>query len=200
MTETTKKPTTRKRTNSTTKKVEPKKEVESTIEEVEATPAKPQRQKRKEIDRNELIACRSSVNGRLIYISPRSKEKFIWDDFGAVEYVEMGELMTMKSSHPKFLKDVQLIIDDEEAAEYLGMTKIYDEMAQLDDLDDLDDFFDKEPDEIAELLPKLPEGLKKAVGTRARALVEEGLLDRISKIRLIEQELGVDLQLFIPKH
>lgn len=189
----TKKTASRKR--AAAKKVEPKKEVEKVVEsKPEVETPKPQRQKRKEIDRNELIACRSSVNGRLIYISPRSKEKFVWDDFGATEYLEMGELMTMKSAHPKFLKDVQLIIDDEEAAEYLGMTKIYEDMVQLDELDD---FFDKKADEIAELLPKLPEGLRKAVGSRARKLVEEGELDSLSKIKLIEQELGVDLQLFI---
>lgn len=154
------------------------------------------RQKRKEIDRNELIACRSTTNGRLIYRSPRSNEKFTWSEFGSVEYIEMGELLTMKSSYPKFLNDVQLVIDDEEAAEYLGLNKIYDEMLQVDDLDSL---FDKTNDELAVILPKLPNGLKKAVSSRARALVEEDALDSISKIKLIEQELGVDLQLFIKK-
>ena len=201
MTEKTTKPTTRKRTAKPveTKKVEEVKapELVEAVQpkEVEVKEA-PKRQKRKEIDRNELIACRSTTNGRLIYRSPRTQEKFTWSDFGSVEYLEMGELLTMKSSHPKFLNDVQLVIDDEEAADYLGLNKIYDEMLQVDDLDSL---FDKTNDELAVILPKLPNGLRKAVSTRARTLVEEDRLDSISKIKLIEQELGVDLQLFISK-
>lgn len=202
MTEKTTKPATRRRTTKTT---QPKKEAEPKVEATQEAPveqaeekveSKPKRQKRVEIDRNEMIATRSSVNGLLIYISPRSKEKYTWDDFGSVEYMEMGELMTMKSSSPKFLKDAQLIIDDEEAAEYLGLTKVYE---NLIDLDDLNDFFDKSTDEIAKVLPKLPEGLKRAIATRARALAEDGTLDSLGKIKIIEQELDVDIQMFIKK-
>lgn len=198
MTEKTTKPSTRKRTTKTTqakKEVEPKVEAVEVIQE-EKVEVKPKRQKRIEIDRNEMIACRSSVNGLLIYISPRTKEKYLWDDFGAVEYLEMGELMTMKSSSPKFLKDAQLIIDDPEAAEYLGLTEIYD---NLIDLDDLDDFFDKDVDEIAKVLPKLPTALKSAIATRARSLVVDGTLESFGKIKIIEKELDVDLLMFLKK-
>lgn len=203
MTEKTTKPTNRGRAK-TPKKVTEK--APETLEEVkEATPVvkqepkeevKPQRQRRKEIDRNELIACRSTTTGRLIYISPRSKEKFIWDDFGHIEHLEMGELITMKSAHPKFLTNVQLVVDDEEAAEYLGLNKIYDDMLHVEELDDI---FEKTNDELLEILPKLPAGLKKAVGNRARTLIEEGAasLDSRSKVKLIGQELGIDLQLFM---
>lgn len=200
MTEKTTKPSTRGRTKTKTKVEDKAPEV---VEEAKASEPKEEqeetksnRQKRVEIDRNELIACRSTTNGRLIYISPRSKEKFIWDSFGQVEFIEMGELITMKSAHPKFLMNVQLVVDDEEAAEYLGLNKIYDEMLYVDDLDEI---FEKTNDELLEILPKLPAGLRKAVGTRARTLIEEGAqsLDSRSKVNLIGQELGIDLQLFI---
>lgn len=199
MTEKTTRPRTRKAStakNTQVKEVEEVKVEQAPVteEKIEKVEEKPARKKRKEIDRNELISCRSATDGLLIYISPRTKERYTWDDFGSVEDIEMGELITMKSSHPKFLTSVQLVIDDEEAAEYLGLNKIYEDMLKVDDLDEL---FDKKIDELATILPKLPEGLKKSVSNRARILVEADKLDSISKIKLIEQELGVDLQMFI---
>lgn len=182
------------------KKAEEKVEVKDVAEEkvaekeVEKTPTKPARAKRIEIDKNELIVCRSTVSGRLIYKTSEN-QKIVWAEYNAEQELEMGELIRMKGAHPKFLNDILLVVDDEEAAEYLGLNKLYDELFEADDLDSL---LTKENAELKEILSKLPKGLKKTISTHARKLVEEGTLDSLGKIRLIEQELGVDLQMFIP--
>lgn len=195
-----------KQTNKTTgapRKTTPKKETAKKVETVETETAeveapvvekaKPARAKRVEIDRDELIACRNAVDGSLIYISDQTRQKYNWDSYGRVQYITMGELMVMQGSQPRFLDDVWLIIDDEEAAQYLGLTKRYESLVGLEDLDA---FFDLSLKEIEEILPKLPNGLKTTVATRARKLIQEKKLDSGNKIRLLEEKLNIELKMF----
>jgi hypothetical protein len=191
MTNQTNKPAARK---PRTPKATPKKEVVEVIEEVKVAEAKkPTRIKRVEIDHNELIACRNAVDGSLIYISDQTRQKYLWDAYGRVQYLPMGELMTMQGSQPRFLNDVWLIIDDEEAAQYLGLTKLYESLVELENLDS---FFNLPIKQMEEILPKLPKGLKTTVATRARKLVEDKSLDSGNKIRLLEDMLNIELKMF----
>jgi len=179
-----------KKTNDTKAKIDEVKVVEPVVE----APA-PARAKKIEINRNEMITTRSTADGDLIYISHRTKAKYIWEGYGSELQMDMGELQDMKGSQGKYLTDCHLVVDDEQAAEALGLTKIYDEMVGLENLED---FILETPNkELAEILPKLPKALKSSIGTVARKLVEEDILDTRNKIKLIEEKLGVDLQLFI---
>lgn len=178
----------------TTKKVAPKKTAPKKEESKKDTPKKtPARAKRAEIDRNELIPCRSVTTGTLIHISDRTRARYVWSDFGTRQYIEMGELLDMRASHPKFLSDVQMIVEDEEAVDILGLVHKYE---TLGDFDTLDDFFEKSADELAEILPNLPKGIKQSLGNRARHLVEEGELDRLGIIRVFEEALNIELRMF----
>lgn len=182
----------------TTKKQTTKKAVESTEEVVEAQEEKvaetPKRKQKVEIDRNELVLCRNVTDGQLIYKSRKTGLTTIWMNYGDVEYLDVGELLTMKASQPKFLTDVWLAIDDEEIVEFLGLKHIYKNLA---DIEDIDTFFSKSPTEIREIAIKLPKGLKETVGTRARKLIESGELYDNRKISILEETLKIDLKLFI---
>lgn len=167
-----------------------KDDVETTVPEVKE---EPKRKKKIEIDRDEMIACRSTTGGKLIYVSSRSKDKYVWRDYGSVEYIEMGELLTMKSSQPTFLENVRFVVDDDEAATFLGLDRIYENMIQLDDINNL---FNKNATDLGEILSKLPAGLKATVASKAREALENGSLDSRSVIKVIEDKLDVSLQVF----
>lgn len=181
-----------------------KKEVEKvTVDTVEATNTvettapspTPARAKKVEIDRNEMVTVRSATDGDLIYVSNRTKSKYIWEGYNSELQIDMGELQDMKGSRGKFLTDCHLIIDDEEAAEALGLSKIYQDLIGLEDLEEF--ILNTQNNDLETILPKLPKALKASIGTVARKLVEEDTLDTRNKIKLIEAKLGVDLQLFI---
>lgn len=155
--------------------------------------APPKRKKRIEIDRNEMIPCRSAVHGSLIYIAPRTNARYLWEEFGSTLYLEMGELQDMNGSQRKYLQDGYIVVDDVEAAEFLNLTKIYEQLADLDDLNVL---FGKSASKLEELLPKLPDGMRSTLAAKARELIDEGQLDSLNKIRAIEKALGVDLESF----
>lgn len=201
---------TRKTTSRTTSKskakaqetpevVEAMEEVEESqakevAQEKEATPKKEVAKPRKkaDINRDELILCRSAVRN-LVYISKRTSEKFEWSDFGDVQYISMGELITMKSTQPRMLKEGWIIVDDEEAIEQLGLAKMY---GNLFEIDDIDEFFELSDSEMRRILTNMPRGFKNTLATFAREKVESGELDSNKKIKLLEELLEVDLKIF----
>lgn len=156
--------------------------------------AKPVRNKRIEIDRNDMIPCRSVTNGTLVYISDRTKARFLWSEYGVVQYIDMGELLDMRASQPKLLNDVMIVIDDEEAVQYLGLTEKYESLANIDDLDS---FFAKSEAEMKKILPKLPNGIKQSIATHARKLIDEGELGDLNKIRILDEHLKTHLKVFL---
>lgn len=174
------------------KKVDKKEDVQNN-QDVQETP---KRRKRVEIARNELIPCRSATVGELIYISDRTRAKYIWEDFGSTLYLEMGELQDMNGSKRAFLHEGYLVVEDEDAADNLGLTKLYKELSHIDSLEEL---FSKNADELELILPRLPKGMVGSIASKARELVESGELESLSKIRVIEKCLGFDLQDFIKK-
>lgn len=163
-------------------------------EEVVVEKAKPSRKKKIDIDRDELVACQNVTDGELIYKSRKTGLQTNWMSYGDIEYLDVGELLTMKASQPKFLNDVWLLIEDEDVVEYLGLKNLY---KHLIDTDDIDSFFDKTPAEIEEALLKLPTGLKETVGTRARKLIKSGDLYDNRKISVLEAGLKIELKIFV---
>lgn len=181
--------TTRKRT------VSQKTQVEVTQENTVAPEEKQEKQvmRKKQIDLDMLVPCRNATDGSLIYKSRKTGLQTVWTNHGDIEYMDVGELLTMKASQPKFLNEPWLIVEDENVVEYLGLKHLY---QRLVDTDDLDSFFNKTHTEIAEILDRIPNGTKDAIATRARKLVEEGTLYDNRKIRILEEKLKIDLSLF----
>ena len=185
---TTTRKTAKTKTNAKTKPVETVETVEEVVEQ--KAPARPK--KRLEINRDELIVCRSATEN-LVYISKRTGEKFEWAEFGDVQYITLGELITMKSTQPRFLKEGWLIIDDEEAIEQLGLAKMY---GNIFEIEDMAEFLEKDPYEMERILKNMPRGFKNSIAQFAREQVESGELDSNRKIKLLEQLLDVDLKIF----
>lgn len=155
----------------------------------------PKRVKRVEIDRNEMVPVRSVTKGILVYISERTKARYFWHDYDVVQYIDMGELLDMRGHSPKYLNEVQVVIDDEEVAEYLGLTRKYEALVGLENLDD---FFMQDNDTLSEIIPKLPKGIKTTLANHARSMVEDQRLDRLNTIELLERKemLNASLSIF----
>lgn len=190
----TRKTTTRRTATKTTAKEKPVEQVELqeevTVEEAPKPVARAK--KRLEINRDELVECRSAVNN-LVYVSKRTSEKFEWAMYGDVNYITLGELITMKSTQPRMLKEGWLIVDDEEAIEQLGLTTMY---GNLFEIDDIDEFFELNEREIKRILTNMPRGFKRSLATFARERIQSGELDSNRKIKLLEELLEVDLKIF----
>ena len=142
------------------------------------------------IDPNMYVTVRNGFNGKLVYKSKRTNEKFVWDGFGTEQDIELQELKSAKNSSKDFFVNNWFMIDDPEIIEYLGVQRYYAHSIKFDEFDDL---FNKEPKELAKLLREIPEGQRKTVAYRARQLIAEGKIDSIKVINTLEKNLGIEL-------
>lgn len=146
----------------------------------------------KEIDPNQIIVVRSGFHGRLVYKSPRTREKFVWGEFGADQEMELRELRNAKSANKIYFENNWFMFDEEFewVISYLGLTQYYKNALPIDGFDSL---FKKTPSEIEKAIYKLSKGQKKSVGYRAKQLIAEGKIDSNKAIAALEKALGVEL-------
>ncbi|MBL4950991.1 hypothetical protein JK635_01895 [Neobacillus sp. YIM B02564] len=178
------------------KKTNKKKEVNKNIDKPTSEIVKEVKQvkRKKQLDQDILIPCRNVTDGMLVYISKKTGLETTWVEHDAEEYLTVGELLTMRASQPKFLTEPWLVIDDEDASEYLDLKKLYDKLVGIEDLDE---FFEKPVSEMEEILNKIPRGLKETIGIRARKKIEDESLYDTRKIKLIEEKLKIDLSILL---
>lgn len=146
----------------------------------------------KDIDLNQLIVVRNGYQGKLVYKSPRTHEKFVWPEFGSEQMIELMELRNAKNTYKKYFMNNWFMFDDEFAwvVDYLGMTQYYKHAIKVDSFDDV---FTKSPSEIEKIVAKLSEGQKKSLGYRARRLIAEDGIDSNKAIAALEASLGIEL-------
>ncbi|PLR99641.1 hypothetical protein [Bacillus sp. T33-2] len=178
----------RKPNSSVDENIVEEKVVDEQTVKVEQEKSKPQ--KKKQIERDALIACFNVTSGRLTYISRKSGLQTVWSNYGDVEYLEFAELLTMKSSQPKFLNEPWIFVEDEEVVNQLGLKEVYKNIIPLNEVDE---FFALDVNKAKEILPKLPRGMKDLIGDQARKAIQSGDLYNIQLVRLLEQELQLDL-------
>ena len=146
----------------------------------------------KDIDPHEYVVVRNGARGKLIYISPRTKERFVWEDFGDEQEMELQELRNAKAANKKFFERNWFMFDEEFdwVIDYLGVRAFYKHALSIDNFDDV---FKKSPKDITAFLKELGEGQKRSVSYRARQLIAEGEIDSMKVIDALEKGLGVEL-------
>ena len=74
--------------------------------EVEEAPAPKQSYKvRRDLPLNMIVTVRNGFNGRLVYKSPRTGERFVWDEFGDEQDLEFQELRNARNSQKAFFEN-----------------------------------------------------------------------------------------------
>lgn len=144
----------------------------------------------KDIDPHTIVTVRNGFQGRLVYKSKKTDERFVWDSFGSEQDMEIGELRNARNSNKKFFINNWFMFDDPWIVDYIGMSNYYKFAISISDFDKL---FEKSADEIEETISKLSDGQKKSVAYRARQLISEGSIDSNKVIAALERSLGVDL-------
>lgn len=145
-----------------------------------------------EVDPNQLIAVKNGFQGRLIYVSSRTGERFVFDEFGDVQEIELRELRNAKNSQKSFFTNNWFMFDEDDAwvVSYLGVSQYY---ANVIDIDSFDDIFEMPPEEVENIVSKVSDGQKKSIEYRARQLLLEDGIDSNKVIAALEKSLGVEL-------
>lgn len=144
----------------------------------------------KEIDPNQIITVRNGFQGRLVYKSKRTGERWSWESFGAEQDMELSELKNARNSNKKYFINNWFMFDEDWVTDYLGMRQYYKNSLNIQDFDQL---FKKPVGEIEDIISKLSEGQRKSVAYRAKQLIAEEEIDSNRVINTLEKCLGVEL-------
>lgn len=139
---------------------------------------------------NTFVTVRNGFNGRLVYKSSRTHEKFVWEGFGAEQDIELQELKNAKSAHKAFFERNWFLFDNPEVIQYLGVEKLYTDALNFDEFNEL---FTKTTDEIKLRISTMPEGQKQSLIYKAKQMIAEGEIDSIKTVDALEESLGVEL-------
>lgn len=145
-----------------------------------------------EIDDTQYITVRNGFHGTLVYISRRTGEKIVWDEFGAEQDMELRELKYAKNSRKNFFINNWFMFDDEDSwvLKYLGVDRFYKNAINIDGFDNI---FKMKPRELEKAIAALSAGQKKSVAYRAYELIAEKEIDSLSVIEVLEKALGIQL-------
>lgn len=143
-----------------------------------------------DIDRFEQIPVMNCTNGQVVFISKKTGAEYLWTNYGDVEYLEMQELISMRSGSRDFLHFPYLIVLDDNAVEYLGLTKMY---KNLIDLENIENIFNLNLEEFKEIVEKAPKGLVHTIVSKAKLMHEQGTLDSVAKVKFLNQKFGTDI-------
>lgn len=144
----------------------------------------------KEVDPNQYVTVRNGFQGRLVYKSKRTGERFVWDSFGAEQDMELSELKNARNSNKKYFINNWFMFDEPWVVDYIGMSQYYKFAISIQDFDKL---FEKPAAEIGKIISKLSDGQKKSVAYRAKQLIAEGGIDSNRTIAALEKHLGTEL-------
>jgi len=176
--------------------------VTSTEDKTEVKEKRPTKKKLKLGD-DVLIAVKSNVFGKLIYINHKSGDETQWTHYGEVQSMTVGDLRAMKAKQLKFFKENWIRIDGIEDADedYEGveLADIYQVLMvsqyYKDTIcpEDINAVFKWSVSKIKENVPKMTASVKTAIIVRANDMIASGELDSLSKIRAIEEALSCEL-------
>lgn len=150
----------------------------------------------KKFQPDDLIPCRCVKGNTVIYVSTKTGQRYEWNGFGDVNEVMYSDLASMKASRSSYLYDPKFIIEDEDLVKQWSsiLEPIY--AAYVGKQNPLD-FFKMDAEDLRKALTDAPLGLKDLLAAEASKLVRAGQFDSIAKLKVIDEVLGTQLQLFI---
>lgn len=137
-----------------------------------------------------FITVRNGFNGKLVYRSRKTGERFVWESFGDEQDIELQELKNAKSASRLFFENNWFMIEDPEVIEYLGVERYYRNALSIDDFDEI---FEMKPDVIKDKVGKLSPGQKNSLAYRARQKIKSEEIDSLKVIDALEKSLGIEL-------
>lgn len=90
--------------------------------------------------KDEMVDVRSVIDGRVIYVSPKTHIKYKWLEKGDIEQLTIEEILAMDTKK-MFLRTPLLVVEDERVVEGLGLkgiNKLVDKVEDIDQLVEMD--------------------------------------------------------------
>lgn len=144
------------------------------------------------LDKTRKVPVVSVKSGTVGYSCKSTMQTLIWSNYGDEHTMSIEELLIMYSQNKKFLTAPWLLVDDEEFADVLNLTSIYE---SIFDTEDLEKFYSGQLIKIKRKLEDLPNGVRRELLNRTVMAINGGDLNNLSVVKLLKQEYNIDVEI-----
>lgn len=160
---------------------------------IETVSEEPKKSVVKKYNNTDTIPCRSICNGRLFIDGARSKIFYQWADYGDIVDVEYQDLLFMIRSNDANIMLPRIIIEDEEfVSQNKNLEKLYESLYSMQDFREI---LSLSPSQMRDAILSLPKGAQNAIKGVASTMIDNGTLDSVAKIKIIDEIFGTNLLL-----
>lgn len=140
------------------------------------------------------IKCVSVCAGELIMVGKKSGLIYKWTNYGDTAYVEYQDLKAeAHSSTSPIIYSPLIMIEDDELLKTREFARAKDIYKNAITADEIDNFFNLTNQQFNSQLKRLPNGIKNTIKAVAVDKINNGTLDSIQKIKILDEVLGTDL-------
>lgn len=150
----------------------------------------------KKFKNDDLIECRSITNGELLMVGDKTKYLYKWADYGDIEQVEYQDLLydtRSNSSQSNTMRPRFIVLDEDFISQNKALNEVYKKFYGVNDLKEL--ILNTDANELVSKLPEYPLGIQESIKGLAATLIEEGALDSISKVKVLDKYFDTNLLL-----
>lgn len=161
------------------------------VEDVKTvTVTKPEKKK---FASDEGIDCVSITSGELGMIGIKSGINYRWAERGDVTQVEYQDLVAAVRSNKSYIfKPLFIIKNDDFVAEFPQLNRAYSAMYSIRDLRDV---LKMPAAQMKSTILSLPEGAKESIKNIAATMINNGSLDSIQKVKILDEIFDTKLML-----
>lgn len=179
-----------KKTNTITKSVENEVLNEDAVSTKDVLPDKKAVRK---YTPEEAIPCESITSGELGMVGIKSNINYRWADRNDITDVEAQDLIAAIRSNSEYITKPYFIIRDEEFVEQHKQVKdIYENLYSYADLKDV---LKLSASQMKSVIKTLPDGAKESVKSIAATMIQNGTLDSVNKIKILDELFDTKMML-----
>ena len=143
---------------------------------------------------DDSIECVSVTAGELLMIGKKTGNIYRWENYGDTAYVEYQDLKAeAHNAKSNYIYLPLIMIEDEDVLATSDFVRVAESYKDAISVEDIDNFFDLTTQQFRSQLKKLPKGIQNTLKSIARDKMEDGSLDSIQKIKILDEVLGTDL-------
>lgn len=148
--------------------------------------------KKSKLHSTDKVPCRSLFHGKLVYTSPLNGSRWLWNEYGAIQYVPLSELETMNNHKPVFLNKPLLVILEPSVVEDFNFGEVCRKVASFNKFGE--DLRTKDVEYIRKVVRGLVEvGMRdSAIGEVRKQRKDNALVD-VNIINMLNTELKTDI-------
>jgi len=151
----------------------------------------------KKYDRDELIPCRSTTPGLLLYNGPKSRIPYSWSNAGDITYVEYQDLLAAMASGSDYIFDPLFVIEDENVLMDPKWAEVKNLYESTDVNVDIKEILGLPVNKFRRALEQSPKGVLNAVKAEVSSQIAKGVFDSYQKVKIIDEVCGTDLKILM---